>query len=101
MQQGRENVCTITIWLTIGERRLESGMEALLPAITLQRNVEQDLRCAMTDIKPSLLSAGQGAYTQASTRSVAPGTGNGEGTSTAENGSARPLSWRSHTLYTG
>jgi hypothetical protein len=61
MQQGRENVCTITIWLTIGERRLESGMEALLPAISLQRNVEQDLRCAMTDIKPSLLSAGQGA----------------------------------------
>jgi hypothetical protein len=61
MQQGRENVCTITIWLTIGERRLESGMEALLPAITLQRNVEQDLHCAMTDIKLSLLSAGQGA----------------------------------------
>jgi hypothetical protein len=60
MQQGRENVCTITIWLTIGERRLESGMEALLPAITLQRNVEQDLRCAMTDIKPSCF-AGQGA----------------------------------------
>jgi hypothetical protein len=46
MQQGRENVCTITIWLTIGERWLESGMEALLPAITLQRIVEQDLHCA-------------------------------------------------------
>jgi hypothetical protein len=46
MQQGRENVCTITIWLTIGERRFESGMEALLPAITLQRIVEQDLHCA-------------------------------------------------------
>jgi hypothetical protein len=62
MQQGRENVCTITIWLTIGERWHESGMEeALLPAITLQRNVEQDLHCAMTGIKPSLLSAGQGA----------------------------------------
>jgi hypothetical protein len=61
MQQGRENVCTITIWLTIGERRLESGMEALLPATTLQRNVEQGLHCAMTDIKPFLLSAGQGA----------------------------------------
>jgi hypothetical protein len=61
MQQGRENVCTITIWLTIGERWLESGVEALLPAITLQRNVEQDLHCAMTGIKPSLLCAGQGA----------------------------------------
>jgi hypothetical protein len=61
MQQGRENVCTITIRLTIGEHWLESGMEALLPAITLQRNVEQDLDCAMTGIKPSLLCAGQGA----------------------------------------
>jgi hypothetical protein len=61
MQQGRENVCTITIWLTIGERWLVSGMEALLPPITLQRNVEEDLRCAMTEIKPSLLCAGQGA----------------------------------------
>jgi len=61
MQQGRENVCTITIWLTIGERWLESGMEAPLPAITLQRNVEQDRHCATTGIKSSLLFAGQGA----------------------------------------
>ncbi len=39
-----------------------------------------------------------GAYAQASIITVAPGTGSGEGTSIAENGTGRPPSLRSQTL---
>ena len=42
-----------------------------------------------------------GQYTQASIITVAPGTGSGPGTSTAENGKDCPPSRRSHALYTG
>ena len=38
-----------------------TGMEDLLPAKTLQRNDEQDMHGAITGIRRSLLSAGQGA----------------------------------------